>query len=266
MKRLIKRKILLCAVALMVGALPATAQKKKSDVKVNYDKFKDLTCASIYVGNISHSFASDVVVIDASYCSRGQKLEVPTMIELRLYSKAWLGVISQQQVIFLLDGSERLTFVGNPGAVTSRILGDCGSITLEVQRGELLRISSAKLAEFQLGGAAYKLKEKELSKLKDLAESGSEAENNPVESVSSNTQPTNTIYGVSLKGFEHLEDGMTYAQVVSILGKEGTPTMDSNIGGRHMKMYQWKEKGGRAIIHVMFTDDKLKQKIQVGFE
>ncbi len=262
MKRLIKRTIV-CAATLVLGTLPATAQKK---VAVEYDKFKDITCASINIGDVSHSFLSDVVVMDASYCSRGQKLEAPTMIELRLYSKAWLGVINQYSVIFLLDGNERLTFVGNPGVATSRILGDVGSITIEVQRGELLRITSAKMVEFQLGGGAYKLKQKDLAKLKDLAESRSEATKNSVESVPSNTQPTNTTYGVNLKGFEHLEDGMTYAQVVSILGKEGTPTMDSNIGGRHMKMYKWNEKGARAIIHVVFTDDKLTQKIQVGFD
>jgi hypothetical protein len=223
----------------LAGGAACDSAKKKSDVKVNYDKFKDLTCAGIYVGDISHSFASDVVIMNGSYCSRGQKLELPTTIELSLYSKAWLGVISQQTVIFLLDGNERLTFVGNPGSATLIVLGDCDSITLEVGRLELLRITSAKLVEFQLGGAAYKLKEKELAKLRDPAESGREAAKSTVESVPSNTQPTNIVYGVNLEAFKHLEDGRTYAQVVSILGKEGTPTMDSNIGGRHMKMYQW---------------------------
>jgi hypothetical protein len=172
MKQSIKRKILPCVIALALGALPATAQKKKSEVKVNYDKFKDITCASIYIGDISHSFASDLVLMDASYCSPGQKLEAPTVIKVRLISKAWLGVVDPPRAIFLLDGTERLTFVGNYGVAAERILGDVGSITLEVQQGELLRITSAKLVEFQLLGATYKLKQKELAKLKDLAETG----------------------------------------------------------------------------------------------
>jgi hypothetical protein len=60
---------------------------------------------------------------------------------------------------------------------------------------------------------------------------------------------------------------MTYAQVVRILGKEGTQTADSNIAGTpQLKMYQWKAKGGLAIIQVTFTDEKLTQKFQVGFD
>jgi len=171
MKRSIERKILLCAIALVLGALPATAQEKKSEVKVNYDKLKDRTCASIYIGHISDSLTSHTVSMYASYCSQGQKLEAPTMIDLRLYSGAWLEVVNEQwRASFLLDGNERLTFVGRSVGVPGT---NVGSMSVEVPRGDLLRITSAKLVEFQLGAAVYKLQEKELGKLKDLAESRS---------------------------------------------------------------------------------------------
>jgi hypothetical protein len=270
MKRLIKRKIV-CAVTLVLGALPATAQKKNS-VKVEYDKFKDITCASVPLGIVS-SFRQEVVAVgasvsmDASYCTPGQKLEPPSQIGVRFRSKAtsWLSGMREgtPTVIFLLDGT-RLALRGRYEYVIDN--GGTSQITLQVGRDELIQITGSKAVEFQIYDVAYKLKQKDLAKLKDLAESGPEAAKNTVESVPSNTQPTNIVYGVNLKGFEHLEDGMTYAQVVSILGKEGTPTMDSNIGGRHIKMYQWKEKSGRGIIYVMLTDDKLKQKTQVGFD
>jgi hypothetical protein len=41
-----RRNIVLCGIALLM-ALTASAQKKKTALKVDYDKFKDITCATL---------------------------------------------------------------------------------------------------------------------------------------------------------------------------------------------------------------------------
>ncbi len=149
MKRLIKRTIV-CAVILLLGALPATAQKKKSDVKVNYDKFKDITCAGVDLGIVS-SFRQEVVAVgasvsmDASYCTPGQKLEPPSQIGVRFRSKAtsWLSGMREgtPNVIFLLDGT-RLALRGTYEYVIDN--GGTSQITLQVGRDELIQITGSK--------------------------------------------------------------------------------------------------------------------------
>lgn len=111
--------ILVCVIAFLAVS-PIVAQKKKSDVKIQYDKFKDITCGSVYLGDVApfriFSGENAAVLVDASYCTSGEKLERPTNIEFRLRSKAtpWLSGVREPtpRVIFLLDGSDRLSLSG----------------------------------------------------------------------------------------------------------------------------------------------------------
>jgi len=113
--------------------------------------------------------------MDASYCSAGQKLEASNQILVRLRSRAqsWLSGMRERTpaVIFLLDGTDRVTFRSKYEYVVDRVLGGVSQITFHTSPDELLRIANAKTVEFQVTGEAYKLKQKELGKLKDLAES-----------------------------------------------------------------------------------------------
>ncbi len=169
-----KRKALLTLILLLLLPQCAFAQKKSS-IKVGYDKFRDITCGSVYVGNVASSLAMDLVLLDGSYCSQGKTLQQPTLITLRLISRAWSGATRGPQIIFLLDGTDRLTFDTQFAYASERILGDVGQITFKVTPSELEKITSAKLAEFQLFEHSYKLKQKELSKLNALAHGGSTA-------------------------------------------------------------------------------------------
>lgn len=166
-----KRKTLLTVIVLFLLPQLAAAQKKSS-VKVEYDKFKDITCGGVYVGNVASSLARDLVLLDGSYCSHGKTLQPPTLITLRLISKAW-GATRGPQIVFLLDGADRLTFATQLAYASERILRDVGEITFKVTPSELEKITAAKVAEFQLFWHSYKLKQKELSKLNALAQAGS---------------------------------------------------------------------------------------------
>src|SRR5690242_11917409 len=75
--------------------------------------------------------------------------------------------------------------------------------------------------------------------------------------------------GVTMANYSRLKTGMTYSQVVNILGKEGTELSSSEIAGIKTIMYQWYGDGltGNvfgANMNVMFQNGKLVQKAQFG--
>lgn len=78
--------------------------------------------------------------------------------------------------------------------------------------------------------------------------------------------PTSTA-GVTMANFNRLQTGMTYAQVVKILGKEGEKSgeLGSNETAFKIVMYQWAGDGD-AKIHAFFKDGKLDSKLQFGLK
>lgn len=68
---------------------------------------------------------------------------------------------------------------------------------------------------------------------------------------------------VSREKYDRLKDGMSYREVVSVLGGEGEEQFNSNIAGFKIATYQWKGSGYSSII-ITFQDDKLQSKSQVG--
>jgi len=160
----------LSLIALVLLSQSAFAQKKTS-VIVGYDKFNDMTCGIVHVGNVAPGLGADNVLLEGSYCSKGKTLQPPTIITLRLMAKAWLAA-SGPQITFLLDGADRLTFETQFNYATERPIR-VGQLTFKVTPGELEKITAAKVAEFKIFGHACKLKQKELAQLNALAQSGS---------------------------------------------------------------------------------------------
>jgi hypothetical protein len=76
---------------------------------------------------------------------------------------------------------------------------------------------------------------------------------------------TEPFPGVTLENFGRLKDGMTYPEVVKILGKEGTEISSSNIAGYKTVMYQW-EGQGFGNMNAMFQNGKLVSKAQFGLK
>lgn len=77
--------------------------------------------------------------------------------------------------------------------------------------------------------------------------------------------PATPVSGVTLANYNRLEKGMSYAQVVAILGEPGTELSRSFIANITTVMYQWMGQGSLgANMNAMFQDDKLISKAQLG--
>jgi len=76
---------------------------------------------------------------------------------------------------------------------------------------------------------------------------------------------TDPFPGVTLENFGRIKDGMSYSDVVKILGKEGTEISSSNIAGYKTVMYQW-EGQGFGNMNAMFQNGKLVSKAQFGLK
>lgn len=65
--------------------------------------------------------------------------------------------------------------------------------------------------------------------------------------------------------YNQIKSGMSYAQVVEIIGGPGTEMSSSDIGGIHTVMYMWQGVGVLgANMNAIFQNDKLVQKAQAG--
>ena len=69
---------------------------------------------------------------------------------------------------------------------------------------------------------------------------------------------------VTLEKFNKIETGMTYQQVVDIIGEEGTLSTESSYGNQSMKVYYWYASNKIANATVSFMNDKVTAKSQVG--
>jgi hypothetical protein len=69
--------------------------------------------------------------------------------------------------------------------------------------------------------------------------------------------------GVTMENYNKLQTGMTYEQVVSILGEEGKEMSSNDIAGYRNVMYMWKA-GGFSVgnMNAMFQNGALIQKAQ----
>lgn len=76
------------------------------------------------------------------------------------------------------------------------------------------------------------------------------------------------VLGVTAVGFAALKTGMSYAEVVEILGRKGEVLSESSIAEIHTVMFGWKaDKGGLgANMNVLFQNDKLVSKAQAGLK
>jgi hypothetical protein len=68
-----------------------------------------------------------------------------------------------------------------------------------------------------------------------------------------------------MANFNRLQTGMTYAQAVQILGKEGEKLSSNEMGSYKIEMYQW-DGDGDAKINAFFENGKLDSKLQFGLK
>lgn len=86
----------------------------------------------------------------------------------------------------------------------------------------------------------------------------------------STTQTENNITvtqeKVTLEKFNNIETGMTYQQVVDIIGEEGKLSTESAYGDQSMQIYYWYSTNGISNATVSFMNGKVTAKSQIGLD
>ena len=73
--------------------------------------------------------------------------------------------------------------------------------------------------------------------------------------------------GVNMENYAKLQTGMTYEEVVSILGQQGEEMSSTDMGGYKTVMYKWNgDSGFGANMNAMFQNGKLVSKAQLGLQ
>jgi hypothetical protein len=94
--------------------------------------------------------------------------------------------------------------------------------------------------------------------------------NNEKETITSEKESNDP--GISKAEFDQIKSGMTYQQVVEIIGSEGEVLSESGTPGGtsldiHTVMYMWEgESGLGANANMMFQGNKLQNKAQFGLQ
>ena len=69
---------------------------------------------------------------------------------------------------------------------------------------------------------------------------------------------------MTLDKFNQIENGMSYEEVVDIVGSEGTLSTESSYGNQTMKIYYWYASNDIANATVTFMNNEVTAKSQIG--
>ncbi len=107
-------------------------------------------------------------------------------------------------------------------------------------------------------------------KLQEIAESSKTPDSTP--STSSNTSSTpgsssrsSSSSGLTKEKFDQIKNGMSYKEVVSILGKEGEEVSSTQVGKTKIASMKWQGTNSE-VIYVNFTNDKSTFKSQANLK
>lgn len=105
-------------------------------------------------------------------------------------------------------------------------------------------------------------------KIQDMAK---EAENASKTNTTTTSSPSNSSTKsddkseLTLDKYNQIKNGMSYKEVVDILGKEGTETMDSGSGKYRVQSFKW-EGDDYKFITIVMTGDKVSSKFQANLK
>lgn len=71
--------------------------------------------------------------------------------------------------------------------------------------------------------------------------------------------------GVTMDNYMRVQTGMSYTEVVQILGKHGTESSRGDVAGFQTVLYTW-QADGVGSMNAMFQNGKLIQKAQFGLK
>ena len=94
---------------------------------------------------------------------------------------------------------------------------------------------------------------------------------NTVQTSSNNTNNTKVVVDnkITLEKFNKIQNGMTYNEVVEIIGEEGTVLSDSDLGmgeEYHTLMYYWYGMDGISNANITIQGGKVISKAQIGLK
>ena len=94
-----------------------------------------------------------------------------------------------------------------------------------------------------------------------IVSNGETAQNNTETSSITNIQKQEKV---TLEKFNQIQTGMTYQQVVDIIGEEGTLSTESSFGNQTMQIYYWYASNGISNTTISFSNGKVSAKSQIG--
>lgn len=84
--------------------------------------------------------------------------------------------------------------------------------------------------------------------------------------LTTSTENAQSEQYMTLEKFNKIQTGMTYQQVVDIVGTEGTLSTESSYGSASMKIYYWYSSDGVSNATISFDNDKVSAKSQIGLK
>ncbi|MBS1797280.1 MAG: DUF3862 domain-containing protein [Acidobacteria bacterium] len=88
----------------------------------------------------------------------------------------------------------------------------------------------------------------------------------PGSSPAASPKSSNGKAELTMDKYNQIKNGMSYKDVVAIIGSEGTETMSSGEGKYKVTSYQWKGGGDFEYIYAVFMGDKLSSKTQANLK
>lgn len=88
----------------------------------------------------------------------------------------------------------------------------------------------------------------------------------PDSSETSNTSSVNSKPALTLENYNRIKTGMSYKQVVEILGSEGVNTMSVADVRGEIASYKWEGESSAETVSLIFFEDELKTKMQMNLK
>ena len=93
-----------------------------------------------------------------------------------------------------------------------------------------------------------------------------DSNNSDNNSTSSNNSTEENECYATLDIFNSIQNGMTYDEVKSLVGCDGTLSTESSYGDSSMQIYYWYAENGISNMTISFTNNEVSAKSQIGLD